>query len=329
MNGQQIQDKLIRLFATHSISELEDGENGTKIFCKDFEKSSYKEVENIKDYNTVYTRVRQAKKTLEEIMEKNGGAKAQIKRILESIESSAVKRKEALCQLVKQSCYNKWAEDEKHEFDKKYEIMTTWKDYFISYTTRNAYHINQMFHPLIAKFVPVDRRSEQWCRQNYLARVVADCIKRHNLSGFFDKTEMQCGDIICDEIRGCCRNAFSFIQLIELISFNPLQEGENWSYLEYSEFMQRELPTASACISSDQGLFFLIVGESIEEVKPANMPADYQEWYNDCARRLHVSLGALLPMNSTRASRELVRQMGRIATTIKDIRKRIVDELLK
>lgn len=183
--------------------------------------------------------------------------------------------------LIKDSFYTVWSNKDKKLYNKGYEIMTSWKDYFLSYTRKSLPATNNDFKKLVAHHLPAKARSVSIDDENLLAKLIAKCLSENNLDGFFDCDDLKTGETIGTKIFEYCDKTFALVQLLEKPSFKPIIGGKNWCFEEYSAFKSK-LKTSVMSKHSDFCFQFLIP-KKWSYTPPLVIPSAYRDWITHCS----------------------------------------------
>ena len=282
MQLNQIQkDVLIQLYADNDIAHLDNQPALiTLIFGGIPEIRSYSDIEKtIPEYKSFASELRTIKLSIEEIV-KLQNTEAQVRFCLIQL-SNIVNQDDA----VRTDIFNKIVDHllldnvwtNRPDLVKKYkdisEIIQTWNHFFVSYTARDTPAVNNLYNPELFLQFPPDIVKNEVVGNNLIAKFIVKCLKKYNsLKVFFDRDSIVCGDIIKEEVYEYCEKTFSFIQLIEDISFNKENGVTNWCYNEYEHFKNYNPGNKKS------KHFFIIDGL---DVKIAAVPPSYTEWAQD------------------------------------------------
>ena len=223
-------------------------------------------------------------------------------------------------QLIECRLYKRWPPTDQTLYDRKKNILE-WRDFFVSYTNRDAAAMNDQIRRLISSCfgqTPKDRQT----RVNYVARVITRHLRRYQgLTGFFDEDDLRVGENIQDGVDRYCQQVFALVQLIEPLSFDR-EPPKNWCFHEYSKFTDNQ---AIRDIVGDQNRhFFILTDEDLMEIVPANPFLPHQPWLAriTALRQEHLSL-----RNERNVT--LRRKTKAIATQILTIRASVIDAWLR
>ena len=208
------------------------------------------------------------------------------------------------------------------EYRWRAQVVTEWKDFFLSYTLRQATETNNDFLPLIGQMYPKVPEGNALAEENYVATIVERLFNRAGLRCFYDKKSIAIGERIGKTVKKYCRRSFTFVQLVEEEALNPPDDRPdktNWCYVEWKEFgTNPKLRQLLADRAGDCRIFFVTESELLEPVDPY---PPYERWISDVKARLHQRLGGC----DKTAVRKKVRE---VATIIKGLRDDAVDEAL-
>lgn len=279
----QIQkDALIRVYAENNLVILESQPSLIKIIFGGIpEINSFSDIEKtVSGYKEFISLIRKIKTDLEEItMDIKIGA--QIRYCLIQL-GNVMKQPDA-----KERCYifNKivdilflqqvWSSspDLIKQYNTTAEIIQKWNHFFVSYTTRGAPAINNLYHPELSGQFTTATVQKEIDGNNLIAKFIVRCFKDYNnLKVFFDRDSIVCGDRIREEVYEYCEKTFAFIQLIEDVTFNESEGIINWCYKEYEHF---EFNNHN---NQKKKYFFIIDGLNID---PSKVPPTFFEWAED------------------------------------------------
>jgi hypothetical protein len=188
--------------------------------------------------------------------------------------------------LVEGRLYRAWPTEHKTFYDKKKSIIE-WRDFFVSYTNRDAPAMNEQFRDLIRGCLGQIPRGDEK-NLSYLARVITRHLRRYQgLSGFFDEDDLKVGESIQDEVSRYCTRVFALVQLIEPLALEK-EPPRNWCFHEYSHFTEN--PDVRHIPECDDRHFFVVAGGQLDTVLPANLPPAYRSWVQRIERLKYVSL---------------------------------------
>ena len=302
--ADDLRQKLINLYATHDMRELQDkGELFTNAFGTG--RDAFVNNNEFTELNQIVKDQKLLIEAVEERYKKKTGAvlgdrKEQVVQCLKLLLNRAVFNKVADTLYTRQmgvlydlmlARYAKavppWPDSYTTHFEFLYPKIRDWKLFFFSYTNEGAEIINNEYKALIqnlieTKKLPAILQSTTTQRDNnLLAEVVIQQLIRNNLpKGFYDKTGIKPGDKL-DRIRAECSSSFLFIQLVTRDSL--VFRDTNWPFTEYMEFKN-----ANDKLAKDFGgyakvlekrFLFTLAGGRLADLKPQGLqPDDYDDW---------------------------------------------------
>ena len=229
------------------------------------------------------------------------------------------KRVKGTQRLVEARLRASWPADQQAVFDTKKEILD-WRDFFVSYTNRDAAATNQQFRQLIKSCLGMTPRGTQ-NDSNYLARVITRHLRRYQgLCGFFDEDNLKVGENINHQVDQYCTKAFAFVQLIEPLTFDR-EPPRNWCYYEYSRFSAN--PAAVRVVGDKDRHFFILTDSQLSALQPASPYPPYAGWFNRIGALKQAQISLDGERNATLRSK-----VKQIAAQILALRAEIVDAWL-
>ncbi|HLP45502.1 MAG TPA: hypothetical protein VK469_06135 [Candidatus Kapabacteria bacterium] len=309
-------EKLIDIFAQHSNEELEKN---------DFEK--LKKGVGLKRYESFikdleYLRFFKALKDLrcELDVTLDGEIEAQqVKGCLSLLNEKGKQSKDdlQLCKdVIKKGVFKTWTKDLQVYFDRGYEMIAEWKDYFISYTNRNLHETNTDFKDVIPAVLGGKLYNQIKDEANCLPHVIVHFLSGHNLKGFFDKDNITCGDVIKEEIYKHCTAVYTFVQLVELETFKYDDGKTNWCFHEFEKFDQWVTETK---FNMYKRYYFILTNET-DVVFPKALHPKYEPWKKKITERHYIgNLSAL-------GYKEIRMKMGELAEQIRVTRDQMLED---
>src|SRR5215216_986443 len=227
--------RLLKILSTKSLAEL-DAENG-KPLLDEFSVGDLEALQKtIPDYPTAFRVASTAREQIDRV--RNLAPQKQVSEALCLVWEASNKRGgtaratlDAIIYLVDQVLVPGWPEAEQKIYQDRVQILRDWKDYFLSYTRRQAPETNFAFQGLIKQVFAEYPAAEEIKRENFLARIIWKFMNRQNIRGFWDEHDIRIGEVIGDKVRPYCRQSFGFVQLVEDVCF---EQGEdvNWCFEE-------------------------------------------------------------------------------------------------
>jgi hypothetical protein len=322
------QKELIGLFSENSVEQVEA--NGGQLLENALGADRYQTLLKSDDFEKRYTLVHESKKDVEHIAGQHQDNTDEqvtecLRLIMDAKKNATAESVDVLRQLINKTLYTyDWETHQRQLYDKKYRIIVEWKDYFMSYTNRNAAETNRDFKRLIQDVYLAAPPMEQRLEESFLAKIIVKYLEANDLEGFFDHEDIRCGDDIEEEVRSYCGAVYTFVQLIEYQSFSRPATRRNWCCEEYNEFNNSTNSLSKVCDEEFGGRHFFIITEKkgeLELLKPADLHPHYNSWF-DHVRRLHCV--GLRDMKS----RDLRLKVWEIAKDIVEIREKIVSRIL-
>lgn len=204
-------------------------------------------------------------------------------------------------------------------YDQKVQILD-WRDFFVSYTDRDAPALNRQFKRLIVSGMGKFPRGTE-LQHNHVARVLTRHLRRYQqLDGFFAETDMLPGERIQNGVDGYCRRAFALVQLIEPLSFER-EPPRNWCFYEYQEFTDN--PDIGGLVRNKDRHFFILAEASLTQMAPANLAPAQQHWLQriEALKQTHIDL-------TTERNESLRTKMQAVAKRILALRREVIDAWL-
>jgi hypothetical protein len=212
-----------------------------------------------------------------------------------------------------------WPPAQQALYDEKRQILE-WRDFFVSYTNRDAPAINQQFRDLIKSCLGSTPKGAQ-LQANYLARVITRHLRRYQqLSGFFDEDNLQVGENLQDAVDGFCTKAFAFVQLIEPLSFDK-EPPHNWCFHEYKRFSEN--PAIVGLVGDKNRHYFVLTDPQLSAIQPASLFPPFAGWVQRIDDLRHAHIAVKDERNTT-----LRAKIKEIATQILALRSEIIDRWL-
>jgi hypothetical protein len=233
----------------------------------------------------------------------------------------AIEEIEILDKLFRDRIYNSLSSEDKKYYNKGYDIIANWKDYFLSYTRRDLPTTNNDFEKLV-KHCLQSHELGNIDKDHRLVKVIMKCLKNNNLDGFFDLNDIKNGEDIAEEIYKYCNSSFSFVQVIERPSFVRPVEEKNWCHKEYTAFKsnhKNSLSAIGACLIGQS--FQFIIPFEWDDTLPAVKPKEYKEWISHCIKLKRLE--NLYQYNTS--SNDFHKEMNKIAQAIVDARDKFME----
>ena len=298
MDREKVLDKLIDIFSKYEVSYIVD--NNDDVLLKEFGIDDMYKLIDLPEYGKSYKLVEELKQKFEANVDMDKASKelltSSLKLIKKEMDKESVYGRRqcqtfiVLDKVVRNIVFPKLTDEEKKIYENVCEIIIDWKHFFLSYTNRNAEPTNKRYIPLLTKVEFDEKEIKSNIKTNYVAKLIAKYLKSNNISAFFDKDNIRCGDDFEDKIKIHCQTSFSFVQLIQRKVFEDCEaDKKNWCFVEYKEFQKKCLIDNFCDTKQFKRHYFFIDEEKIENVKPANL-CEYTEWYEKVSRLDHISV---------------------------------------
>ncbi len=284
-------ERLIELYCCHTKIEIEEGD-GRKLLDA-FGVNDRHDLLQIRGYYDAYRLVSECASIVQAIPLRCPEPDEQVReslRLLRRMVDQRVEpfKTETLQRLVEGRLRKGWPASQQAIYDEKKEILE-WRDFFVSYTNRDASVINQQFQDLIKDCGFVISKDSKHV-SNYLARVITRHLRRYqNLSGFYDENDLPVGDNITKDVERFCTNSFALIQVIEPLTFE-MEPPPNWCFQEYTWLTEN---TRMNKILLDKNRhFFILTDRELSAIEPAHFDDKYQKWRAHIIelKHLHIAL---------------------------------------
>lgn len=284
-------DVLRELLQLYSQRPKDEIETGGELLLRQFKVRTIDELLAIEGYKTAFALVSDCAATVAAIAEKSadpaGQMRASIRLIRQMIDDGCQPEKiEVTRKLVEARLWPTWPSAVQKDYTAKSEIFE-WRDFFVSYTNRDAPATNNQFRQLIRTCLGKTPSGAENAH-NYLARVITRHLRRYQgLSGFFDEDALKVGENIQEEVDYYCRHAFALVQLIEPLALER-EPPCNWCFHEYTEFTGN--PNLAAISGSQRRHFFVLTGADLSAVSPANLATTYKPWVDRIGGLKYIAL---------------------------------------
>jgi hypothetical protein len=185
--------------------------------------------------------------------------------------------------LFREMFLNQWSAQQQEHFSFVFDKIKQWNTYFISYTNEGAKQIYHAYQSVIDLYVdPETIKKRDSEKDNLLAEAIVHRLRKRLLNrSFYDKENVKYGDDLKLKIGPACSNAFGFLQLVQLETFDVLK-NVNWCFEEYQLFQEgneKEIKTHEDYRPVFRKRFAaMIAGEKQKEVCPPIMPFKYGDW---------------------------------------------------
>ena len=312
--------ELLRLYSDHSTQEIEtDG----GLLLRHFQAPNPEALIAIQGYKEAFSLVSACAALIDALVERERDPEQQVRasvrllrRMIDDGESS--KKIDVTRNLVEGRLFKGWPRAQQALYDSKKAILE-WRDFFVSYTNRDAPATNNRYRLLIRSCLgQIPTGDQNQC--NYLARVVTRHLRRYQgLSGFFDEDNLRVGENIQNAVDHYCKRAFALVQVIEPLALEK-EPPRNWCFYEYSQFSLN--PDIVRLLGNKDRHFFILTGGGVEDVRPANLAQGYGEWVS------RIGGSKYIPLRDERNT-ILQAKIKTVATEILSLRAEIVDAWIK
>jgi hypothetical protein len=315
-------EELKKLYCDHSTKAIEAADGGLLLTCFNVERVA--DLLAIQGYAEAFALVSKCASIIDNLAAKYSTSDDQVResvRLLRRmIDDGESEREVRIAQaLVEGRLRKSWSQAQQNLYDEKKQILE-WRDFFVSYTNRDAPATNQQFQSLIKSCLGTMPKGNE-LTMNYVAKVITRHLRRYQgLSGFFDEDNLKVGENIKEEVEGYCTKAFALVQLVEPLTFDK-EPPRNWCFYEYEHFSRNPI---LASVKSGIGRHYFILTDQLAELKPANLSTTFGQWYNRIDALKHVCISLNCERNTT-----LRAKIKNIATEILAIRAQIIDAWLE
>ena len=314
-------EELLKLYCDHSTAAIEAADGELLLNC--FNVGKPEDLLAIEGYPEAFALVSACASGIDSLAARYPNADDQVRESLRLLrrmidDGEPAKRVDATRGLVEGRLSKSWPPGQKTLYDRKKQILE-WRDFFVSYTNRDAPATNHQFHGLIKSCLGTTPKGGQ-TGSNYLARVITRHLRRYQgLSGFFDEDNLKVGEDILDEVDGYCTKAFALVQLIEPLTFDK-EPPRNWCFHEYQQFSENP---ALVSLLGDKSRHYFILTDQLSALQPANLFPRYAGWCKRIGelKQAHISVDG--ERNTTLRSK-----IKNIATQILALRTEIIDAWL-
>jgi hypothetical protein len=191
---------------------------------------------------------------------------------------------EYIYKLILKTYSSHWREDQKDYFKNVYKAITTYMDYFLSFTKRKStpnlknivnshhmYFIRAILHWSEEKFEKENEKDK-----NLLAEAINYLLRSHKqqLRGFYYPEHEHDNQKVKEKLRDASGKTFAFVQIIQNVMLSKSFPCEpNYCFFEYCE--------AKRNISDDKRLFILAEGSRKDTIANGDYWENFDTWYNE------------------------------------------------
>jgi hypothetical protein len=317
-----IRSNLTRLYCDYSTEDIESADG--KLLLDSFGVAQPDALIAMEGYAEAFTLVSNCAAIVDRLVAKFPSPDDQVReslRILRRMidDEGQTKQVETTRALVEGRLLRSWPREQQLFYDEKKQILE-WRDFFVSYTNRDAPAINDQFRALIKSCLGRSPKGAQ-LQSNYLARVITRHLRRYQqLSGFFDDDNLQVGENLLEEVEGYCTKAFALVQLIEPLTFAK-EPPRNWCFYEYERFSAN--PAIVALFGNKDRHYFILTDPQLSAIQPASLNSSFASWVQRIEDLRQVNIALEGERNTT-----LRAKIKEVATQILILRTEIIDRWL-
>lgn len=312
--------ELLKLYSAHSTQQIEA--DGARLLAH-FNVSDPDALLAIVGYKEAFSLVSTCARLVDDLVAHNPEPEGQMRegvRLLRRMvdDGEPPKKLEGTRALIEGRLLRSWPEATCTMYHKKKTILD-WRDFFVSYTNRDAPATNGQFRSLIRTCLGLTPKGDE-NKSNYVARVINRHLRRYqNLSGFFDDDNLKVGEDLTHAVDQFCTRAFALVQFIEPLALTP-DPAPNWVFYEYQKFSDN--PAVLAFAEAKDRHFFILAESEIGDLRPANLPHEYEPWVQRIGGIRHISL-------KNERNTTLRAKIKTIATEILHVRAAVIEAWLK
>jgi len=305
-----ILDELVQLYCEHGITDIEQGD-GT-LLLKRFKVADAQALLALEGYAQAFQLVSACAAQLASLCDRCPDPGDQVRecvRLLRRMtdEVEPQQKIDVTSRLVKDGLRSRWPAAQQALYDQKAEILE-WRDFFVSYTDRDAAQTNLQFRSLINSCLGTFPKGDD-LKRNHLAKVISRHLRRYQgLSGFFADDDLEVGEQIQGAVDGYCTKSFALVQLIEPLSFDR-EPPKNWCLHEYHCFSNNPAVKGN---SGSHARHFFVLTDVLAALRPAQLAADQNHWYEHIKSLKHLPL--INERNNTLRAKlqEIAGQIGKV-----------------
>lgn len=222
--------------------------------------------------------------------------------------------------------YPTWDTRDQENFDAREELLR-FRDFFISYTNRNAGAVNLIYKRV---FLPSDRASARKSPSlNFVAKLVDTVLRTNNLRGFYDTSVIGIGDDIKSTVSDGAERSLVLVQIITGASLTTPEDGNiNWCHREFTYYRAGNPQFRAVARDRSRKIAFLIAVKCSEEdnpvtcITPAYLPESYREWHTVMEKIRGERLIA-------KDHDSITQQIGTLAKTIVAFRQELLNGIVR
>ena len=280
---------LIKLYSTHTTEAIE---SSGALLLKHFAVPDINSLIRIDGYTEAFSLVSDCAKTIDRLSAQLAGqppglmVRENIRLLRDMLDQRVlVKKQDVMRSLIEGRLYPKWDPLAQALYDRKKAILE-WRDFFVSYTNRDAPATNGQFRRLIKSALGIVPKGAD-NQLNYVARVITRHLRRYQgLTGFFDEEDLKMGETLNHQVDQFCRKSFALVQIIEPLALAS-EPPTNWCFYEYSQFTENPDVTASL----QRRHYFIVTGTTLGAVRPAALAGPFDPWVRKIDEVRYLALG--------------------------------------
>lgn len=305
-----ILDDLVQLYCKHDAAAIEQGD-GT-LLLQHFNVSNPQALLALEGYASAFQSVSACAALIASLRTRHPEEADQVResvrllrRMIDDAEPQT--KLEITRKLVEGSLRRRWKPEQQALYDDKAQVLE-WRDFFVSYTDREARQTNKQFRLLINSCLGTFPRGEDLNR-NHLAKVISRHLRRYEgLSGFFADESLEIGERIAEAVDGYCTKAFALVQLIEPLSFDR-EPPKNWCLHEYRCFSDNPIVKS---LLGDHDRHFFVLTDALSALRPTHLSSSQNAWVDHIDSLKHLSLAGERNLTLRAKLKEIARQIGKV-----------------
>ncbi|MEL6968616.1 MAG: hypothetical protein AAFZ63_25440 [Bacteroidota bacterium] len=190
------------------------------------------------------------------------------------------------CRRIMLKNFARWGINEARliqHFEFWFPKLRDWNFYFISYTNKGAYELNNAYQDLFQQYDDtLDAADRIMGHSNNFSKLLHLYFEKENIRrGFFDKDNLRDGDDFAQEIDEHLKNSFVLIQVMTRQAFWNVQP--NWPFKEYRRFLElnQEIINENEAYRPilEKRFRFIACSENVNSVYPAGgVPIWLHRW---------------------------------------------------
>jgi hypothetical protein len=281
MEVPQYRDRLINVYATHPVVEIENAAEFQTLLQQFAGDSNFRAERH---------RIEIAKTMVEGALDGEWTEQETVQKAIRHLINCRTSPKERdLChELIVAGYWPKWIEVRQQYFDESWKNIQLEYDYFVSFTCRypnpetpGGNPINREHKYFIMDSITVaEFRKSGHTDKNLLAVAIDRALapsKQSNMRRFFFPVFRYDNSETKKKLENACNNSMVFVQIVQPIMFRPLDgdSEENYSYLEW-KWMYNRLNT----IDIERNMLFIVIMPGRDYFRETFRYPGYRSWYN-------------------------------------------------